>query len=94
MAIWQFDLFMVCAENALPVLAEDGWTLPQWPAASTLRAHDVSATNAKLDAICGFALALHARYFDPATTTLLHPDRNPLAAALAGFRAAAFARSA
>jgi len=36
MAIWQFDLFMVCAENVLPVLEEDGWTLPQWPAASTL----------------------------------------------------------
>jgi len=54
----------------------------------------VSATNAKLDAICSFALALHARFFDPVTTTLLHPDRNTLAAALAGSRAAAFARSA
>jgi hypothetical protein len=41
MAIWQFGLFMVCAENALPVLEEDGWTLPQWPAASTLRAQDI-----------------------------------------------------
>jgi hypothetical protein len=54
---------------------------------------DVSATDAQLDAICGIALALHARFFDPATRTLLHPDRNTLAAALAGSRAAACRRS-
>jgi len=138
MATWQFDLFIVRAENALPVLEEHGWRLPQLPAASTLQAQgilvpalgrpwlmlddwivfgdengtradlvfedadnveirmrlDVSATNAELDAICGFALALNARFFDPVTRTLLHPDCNTLACALAASRAAAFGRSA
>jgi len=40
MAIWQFDLFMVHAEDDLPVMEEEGWTLPRLPAASTLRAQD------------------------------------------------------
>jgi hypothetical protein len=137
MAIWQFDLFLVHAEDALPVLGADGWTLPRSPAASTLRAQeiliaalgrpwlmlddwvvfgdetgtradlvfddadnveigiriDVSATNSELDTICGFALALNGRFFDPATRVLLHPDRKTLASALAGSGAAAFGRS-
>jgi hypothetical protein len=38
MAIWQYDLFLIREEDALPLLAEDGWELPQLPVASTLSA--------------------------------------------------------
>jgi hypothetical protein len=38
MAVWQYDLFLVGKENVLPLLMDDGWELPQLPAASTLSA--------------------------------------------------------
>lgn len=38
MAVWQFDLFLVGEGHALPLLRDDGWDLPQLPAASTLNA--------------------------------------------------------
>lgn len=38
MAVWQYDLFLVDEGNALPLLMDDGWELPQLPAASTLNA--------------------------------------------------------
>lgn len=38
MAVWQYDLFLVGEGDALPLLTDDGWDLPQFPAASTLSA--------------------------------------------------------
>lgn len=38
MAVWQYDLFVVGEGSTLPLLKEDGWHLPQFPAASTLSA--------------------------------------------------------
>jgi hypothetical protein len=38
MAIWQYDLFLVGEDDALPFLTDDSWELPQLPAASTLSA--------------------------------------------------------
>lgn len=38
MAVWQYDLFLVGRGDALPLLMDDGWDLPQLPAASTLSA--------------------------------------------------------
>jgi hypothetical protein len=52
-----------------------------------------SATEADLDAVCGFTREVHARLFDPATGALLKPDRGSLASALASSRAATFSRS-
>ena len=51
-----------------------------------------SATEADLDAICGFTHEAHSKLFDPATGALLQPDRLSLASALASSRAAAFSR--
>lgn len=137
MAVWQFDLFLVGEGHALPLLRDDGWDLPQLPAASTLNAQSTlagsmgypwlmmddwvvfgneestridlmfdevdqveirirlsaSATDADLDAICGFTRELHSKLFDPATGALLPPDRLSLASALASSRAATFSRS-
>lgn len=41
MAVWQYDLFLVGEKNALPLLTDDGWELPQLPAASTLSAQRI-----------------------------------------------------
>lgn len=38
MAVWQYDLFLVGRGDALPLLTDDGWDLPQLSAASTLSA--------------------------------------------------------
>jgi hypothetical protein len=54
---------------------------------------DASAVDEELDAICAFAVALRGLFFDPATGSLLQPDRNAVASALASSRAAAFSRS-
>jgi hypothetical protein len=136
MAIWQYDMFLVGEENALPLPKDDGWELPQLLAASTLNAQrtlvgsmgnpwlmmedwilfgsevgtrvdllfdsdkveilirlDASATERELNAVCSFVGELNGRLFDPATRTLLQPDRTTLASALATSRAAAFSQS-
>lgn len=136
MAVWQYDLFLVGEGNSLPLLMDDGWELPQLPAASTLNAQGTligsmgypwlmmddwvvfgneegtridlmfneadeveirvrlskSASEADLDAICGFASKLHGNLFDPTTGATLKPDRSSVASALATSRAAAFSR--
>jgi len=38
MDAWQYDLFLVGKRDALSVLTDCGWDLPQFPAASTLSA--------------------------------------------------------
>jgi len=38
MAVWQYDLFVVGEGQTLPLSMDDGWDLPQRPAASTLSA--------------------------------------------------------
>ena len=43
MAVWQYDLFLVREGQALPLLMNDGWELPQLPAASTLDAQEALA---------------------------------------------------
>lgn len=137
MAIWQYDLFLVNDEDALPLLSEDGWELPQLPATSTTNAQqtlvaamghpwlmmedwlvfgaedgtrvdllfdgadnveirirlDASATPSELNAVCSFVRELNCSLFDPATRSLLQPDHNSLASALAASRAAAFAQA-
>jgi hypothetical protein len=45
MAVWQYDLFLVGEGNALPLLMDDGWDLPQLPAASTLNAQATLADS-------------------------------------------------
>jgi hypothetical protein len=50
-------------------------------------------TEADLDAVCGFTRELHGKLFDPATETLLQPDRGSLASALNSSRAAAYSRA-
>ncbi|WP_133250739.1 hypothetical protein [Janthinobacterium sp. 78] len=54
---------------------------------------DASATERELNAVCSFVGELNGRLFDPATRTLLQPDRTTLASALATSRAAAFSQS-
>lgn len=137
MAVWQYDLFLVGEGNPLPLLMDDGWELPQLPAASTLNAQgtltgsmgypwlmmddwvvfgneegtridlmfneadeveirirlSTPASEADLDAVCGFAGELHSKLFDPTTGAMLKPDRSSVASALATSRAAAFSRS-
>jgi hypothetical protein len=43
MAAWQYDLFLVGEGHALPLWMDDGWELPQLPAASTLDAQGTLA---------------------------------------------------
>jgi hypothetical protein len=45
MAVWQYDLFLVGGGSALPLLTDDGWELPQLPAASTLSAQQTLAAS-------------------------------------------------
>ena len=52
-----------------------------------------AATDADLDAVCGFTREVHGKLFDPATGALLQSDRSSLASALASSGAAAFSRS-
>jgi hypothetical protein len=54
---------------------------------------DASAHESELVAICLFVGELNSRLFDPATCTLLQPDRISLATALAASQAAAFSRA-
>jgi hypothetical protein len=135
MAIWQYDLFLISKEGALPLLAPHGWELPQLPSTSTVRARQTliatmghpwlmmenwlvfgtkdstrvdllfdgadnveirirlgaSATASELNAVCCFVRELNCGLFDPATRSLLQPDHNLLASALAASRAAEFA---
>jgi hypothetical protein len=138
MAIWQYDLFLVGEEDALPFLTDDSWELAQLPAASTLSAQrtlvgslgfpwlmmddwvvfgseestrvdllfdgpdnveirirlDASATDdAEFLAVCAFAGELRGRFFDPTTRTLIQPERNLVASALARSRTASFSNS-
>jgi hypothetical protein len=51
------------------------------------------ATEAELDAVCGFTREVEGILFDPATGALLPTDRSALASALASSRAAAFSVS-
>jgi hypothetical protein len=54
---------------------------------------DASATDSALDAVCTLAGNLNSRLFDPATHTMLRPDRSLLASALAESRAAKFSQA-
>lgn len=38
MAIWQYDLFLIAEDCALPVWMDDGWDCPGLPVASTISA--------------------------------------------------------
>jgi hypothetical protein len=54
---------------------------------------DASVTDTELDAICAFASELRGQLFDPATRTLIQPDRSSIAAAFAKSPAAMFSQS-
>jgi len=51
---------------------------------------DALASEAQIDAVCSFAIALDSQFFDPEARSFIRPDRNSLASALNASRAADF----